>query len=344
MRATIIGIAREAGVSTATVDRVLNNRKGVKEQTRTLVLATAKRLGYVDVAGPEIVATRMRLDFVLPGGNNDFINNLASCLSDEGAVRLNKVDVRVHTIEGFNVEVLAAKLHELRGVSDGIGVLALDHPIVREAIRAASAKGVPVITLVSDISNSSRCGYVGIDNRAAGRLAGYLLGRFLGDGNRKVALLAGSFSYRGHEEREMGFRHVLAEEFQNLEIVQMSEMRDDDNSAYLVTRTLLKSTPDLAGIYDIGGGHNGIARAIAEAGLTRHITVVAHELTESTRRFLLTGVVDAIIDQNPRTEAWEAINRLQKATRNPADGRGPAIGIQVIFRENIPDSEPLIRR
>ena len=47
MRFTLSDVAREAGVSTATVDRVLNNRSGVRARTREIVLETATRLGYI---------------------------------------------------------------------------------------------------------------------------------------------------------------------------------------------------------------------------------------------------------------------------------------------------------
>ena len=47
VRSTLIDIAREAGVSAATVDRVLNNRAGVRSRTREIVIETAQRLGYI---------------------------------------------------------------------------------------------------------------------------------------------------------------------------------------------------------------------------------------------------------------------------------------------------------
>ena len=70
-------------------------------------------------------------------------------------------------------------------------------PALQEAIDAK----VPVVTMVSDLSNSRRLGYVGVDNRAAGRTAGHLLSRFIGQRQGQVAMIAGSLSYRGHEER-----------------------------------------------------------------------------------------------------------------------------------------------
>ena len=274
MRLTVVDVAREAGVSPATVDRVLNNRSGVRSRTRDVVLATARRLGYIAAptggGAPEPAAdARLRLDFVLPRGTNAFMQMLHEQIEAQGAARPD-LEVRVETIEGFNPDSLAATLHALEGRTRGVGVVALDHPTVREAIRTLSESGTAVVTLASDILHVPRIAYVGIDNRQAGRLAGFVLGRLLGPGGpRKVALFAGSLSYRGHEEREMGFRHVLAEDFPDLQVVELREMRDDRERAYLEASALLDQHDDLAGIYNIGAGNQGIARALAERGRAR---------------------------------------------------------------------------
>jgi len=217
-------------------------------------------------------------------------------------------------------------------------VIALDHPTVREAMRSLAASGVQIVTIASDILHVPRLGYIGIDNRAAGRLGGFLLGRFLGRGvKRKVALFAGSLSYRGHEEREMGFRHIIGEEFRDLEIVELREVRDDREKAYEEASALLKRHPDLAGIYNIGAGNTGIAKALTDAGKAGSVIFVGHELTENNKRFLLDGTMDAVIDQNPRVEAREALSMLRRAIKGlPSDYHPPRL--QVIFRENIPES------
>jgi LacI family transcriptional regulator len=338
MRSTLIDIAREAGVSPATVDRVINNRTGVRERTREIVLETARRLGYLssEQVASEGQIEKIRLDFVLPVGTNTFIKMLQNQLSLQGSVRWD-LDVKVHSIEGFNPDTLARKLHDLHGKTKGVGVIALDHPTVREAIRALSASGVKVVTLATDILHVPRVAYVGIDNRQAGRLAGYVLGRFLGTIEpKKVAMFAGSLSYRGHEEREMGFRHVLAEEFPNLTIVELREMRDDREKAYAEAAALLDRYGDLAGIYNIGAGNQGVARALRERNLERSVAFLGHELTEGTKQLLLDGTMDAIIDQNPRVEAREALNLLSQAVKGlPYEGHPPRL--HVIFKENIPE-------
>lgn len=134
----------------------------------------------------------------------------------------------------------------------------------------------------------------------------------------------------------MGFRHVLAEEFPNISIVELREMLDDRERAYKEASTLLGRHPDLAGIYNIGAGNQGIAKAVLEAGRQHHMVMIGHELSEGTKRLLLDGTMDAVIDQNPRVEAREALNILTNAVRDtPYEGHPPRL--HLIFKENIPE-------
>ncbi|MBN9243472.1 MAG: LacI family DNA-binding transcriptional regulator [Mesorhizobium sp.] len=340
MRFTLTDVAREAGVSPATADRVLNNRSGVRPRTREIVIETARRLGYIAEAGGRLAGARetevVRLDFILPEGTNTFIKMLHRQIEMQAQARPD-LDVHITTIEGFSPDRLAKSLSELPRAARGVGVIALDHPTVREALRSLAADDVKVVTIASDILHVPRVAYIGIDNRAAGRLAGYVMSRFMGAGRAgKVALFAGSLSYRGHEEREMGFRHLLTEEHSQLKIVELREMLDDRERAYSEAAALLDRHPDLAGIYNIGAGNPGIARALKERGRDRSVVLIGHEVTEATKSLLLDGTMDAVIDQNPRVEAREALNVLSSAVRGQACDPHPP-RLQIVFKENIPE-------
>jgi LacI family transcriptional regulator len=190
---------------------------------------------------------------------------------------------------------------------------------------------------MSDISGVATAGYIGIDNRAAGRLAAYLLGRFLPRKAQDIALFTGSLSYRGHEEREMGFRHVIAHDFSHLNIVHFRELGEDSHKAHGEMRALLAERPDLAGLYNIGGALRGIAEAVREAGLSERMAIIGHELTDPIRPFLIDGTIDAAIDQNPRVEAREALERLRRAALGDDVRDWSGIRTQVIFKENLPE-------
>ena len=180
-------------------------------------------------------------------------------------------------------------------------------------------------------------GYIGMDNRAGGRTAGYLMGRFLTGSTGTVLMLAGSTMLRDHEEREMRFRRVLGERFANLKIISFLEDRDDDETAYQQVKKVIDEHPNLVGIYDIGAGSQGIARALMEAGRSNDIVFIGHELTRFSREFLIDGVMDAVIDQVPTKEARMLIDMLERfANGENGDYDSESAPISVYFRENLP--------
>ncbi len=358
--ARIPDIAARAGVSTATVDRVLNRRPGVRAVTVQRVLRAAAELDYLPndtskgTGGAGLGAAAallsaassrsspwarpLRLSFLLPAGGNPFIRMLGDMVSYSQA-HWTPFNVRCSTdfIESFNPLELAAALRRHGRRADGIALMALEHPAVREAVAELVAGGVPVVTLISDLSNSPRTAYLGLDNRAAGRTAGYLIGRFMGARAAQVALIAGSRSYRAHEEREAGFLHVVSELFGQLEVVGLREGHDDAQQNYRQTRSLLEQYPALGGIYNVGGASDGVARALKDAGRDQKVVCIGHGLTPDTRALLIDGSLDAVISQSPQTTLASAVRIFV----NVRDGQPPLAGVdstrgQVIFRENLP--------
>jgi len=333
VKTTVAQIAQELGLSTSTVDRVLNGRDGVKERTREIVFNAARQMGYF---GPTEFqqALDIQMDFILPGGSNSFIANLRNHLLVEAA-NFDGIKPNLHIIEGFDPYRISARLRELAGKTQAIGLVAPDHPAVREEINRLAATGIHIATLVSDIRSVTKVGYIGIDNRAAGRLAGYLTGRLLHpDKQHDIVVFIGSPSYRGHEEREIGFRSVIGRDFNNMRISALIEVEEDRDRAYEELRSMLKKTRPAA-IYNIGSATQGIAQALREARAERDILFVAHDLTDATRTLLLDRTLDAVIDQNPRVEAREIVRLLSAAVRGTKEPEYPT-RIQVVFHENIP--------
>jgi LacI family transcriptional regulator len=99
----------------------------------------------------------------------------------------------------------------------------------------------------------------------------------------------------------------------------------------------LAEHPDLTAIYNAGGGTSGIARALKESG--RRIVFVAHEATDANKALLLDGTLDAVIDQNARVEAREALTTLIAAARGQRYDPVPP-RLQLILRENLPTDPP----
>lgn len=337
-------VAQRAEVSLATVDRVLNGRAGVRASTAQRVMQAASELGYVpDPSKGEFAGRKpLKLAFLIPQGSNRFLRMLGDLIgySQDHWAPFN-VRCQAEYIEAFNPEALATQLLRYGRKCDGIAFMALEHPLVREAVAQLAQQGVATVTLISDLSSSQRAAYVGLDNRAAGRTAAYLIARFMGPVARgrtaKVAMIAGSLSYRAHEEREAGFLHLFEEQYPGVQVVGAREGHDDAEKNYRQARALFEQHGDLAGIYNIGGGAEGFGRAIHECGLARKPVFIGHGLTPDTRALLIDGTMDAVITQNPQG----AVMNCVRIFANLRDGREPHSGVetvrsQVIFRENLP--------
>ena len=88
-----------------------------------------------------------------------------------------------------------------------------------------------MVTLVTDVPASRRAAYVGLDNRAAGATAAYLIAQWLGRTPGDVLVVRGNGSYRGEDERSAGFRAELSSARRVFEIVD-----DEDRPAAVAAR------------------------------------------------------------------------------------------------------------
>jgi LacI family transcriptional regulator len=337
---TIQDVAKRAGVSVATIDRVLNRRPGVRTQTVERVESAIRELNYQ----PDRIAARLargreyRIWFVLPQSAGEFFRSIEAEVEDSARrMSAERVAIMVKKVDVFDGEALAATLDSFGEDVDGVAVVALDHPAVRESINALVARGIAVVTLVSDVPGSKRTHFSGIDNSSAGRTAAGLMGRFLRGRKGKVGLFAGSLSLRDHIERQFGFEQVMTHEFPNLEILPVRESRDNVERTEALTTQLLKEHPDVIGLYNVGGGTKGIVAGLEASPKAKDILFIAHEVTEGSRKALIKGTIDAIINQDTGHEVRSAVRVLiAKADNAPLVEAQERIRIDIFMRDNLP--------
>ena len=227
----------------------------------------------------------MRLLFLLPKGTNRFLSMLGQLIAHSEA-RLAPFNVRcqVDYIKSFNPELLARRLWHHRDKVDGIAFMALEHPAVRETVNMLAERGVPTVTLISDILNARRAAYVGLDNRSRGT------NRRLSDRAVYRAAAGQGGDDRGQPElsRPRRARNGLSASVRGI----VSRRSRSSACAKAMTtptgitvrpRMLLGQHPDLAGIYNIGGAADGVARALKEMDRARDVVFIGHGLTSDTR-------------------------------------------------------------
>ena len=338
-RATVHDVARAAEVSLATVDRVLNGRPGVRAATVEKVEAAIAAIGFQRDLGASLLARArdLTLTFIIPDGSNEFMASLADAVARRtGPALSDRVHIETQRVRALDADALAQSLDMLdpRHCDCAI-IVASDEPSVQAAVDAASRRGIVVMTLVSDLPDTQRRHFIGIDNVAAGRTAASLMGRFLPQGG-KVAVIAGSLHLRDHSDRLAGFEAGLAAEFPSLELIGPVEGHDEHSQTQAIIAELLAKHPDLAGLYNLGAGNSGLVDALEASSRSGSIRVIAHELTDPTRRGLKSGAIDIVLDQNPDGEIREAIAAARMlALGGNGNGTTDTIEIGIFLRDNL---------
>ncbi len=337
---TVNDIARVAGVSLATVDRVLNARPGVRRVTIDKVNEAIAELGYIrDTAAANLARRRVyKLLFILPTTGNEFVAALQADIVAQSAKQIhNRTTLDMVSVAPFDPQAIVQVLDNLSPAdADGVAVFGPETPSVRDAVKRTRAKGIAVVALVSDLPSSDRDHFVGIDNIAAGRTAAQLMGRFVREQGR-ILVITGSRLARDHLERRKGFDAVMTESFPGLDVVASIEGQDDPDLIQSMLPDIFDAYPDLCGVYSSAAGNPGLIRYLENTARRKDLVVVAHELTPGSRAALQSGIFDAIISQDTGHLVRSAI-RLLKATADgaPIDHTQERIRIDIYLQENAP--------
>lgn len=329
-------IAQQSGLSEATVDRVLHDRAGVRESTRAEVRRAIADLDrqsdQVRLAGQTFLVD---LVMVAPRRFTDAVR--AALEAELPQLRPALIRVRFHLREEGDPADLVATLERVRRRgSHGILLKAPDHPLVAAAVDELAVDGVPTVTLVTDVPVSRRVAYVGIDNRAAGATAAYLITRTSGPEPGGVLMSLSSSTFHGEGEREAGFRATMAELAPHRRLVEVTETDGLHLSTLTAVTRALTEDPGLDAVYSIGGGNAAILEAFRSAGRTP-TSFVAHDLDDDNTTLLRRRQLTAVLHHDLRRDVAEAA-RLILHARGVLPGRpwSRTSQIQVITPFNEP--------
>jgi LacI family transcriptional regulator len=304
-------IAREAGVSLNTVDRVLNERDSVSEATRALVLNAAKKLGVPRVL-PQSMHGLIHVDLVLPRDpdHKPFYRRLRQALQRSVQMLDRRVVIhRYMASEHDDTEIVKVILHPPYP-RKGLIIVAHETRQVRDALQSAIANGEHVVTMSSDISGIDRLHYTGIDNYRAGRTAGHFISR-LSKNPGRVLVLCCTLAYRSHVDRIRGCRDAIAQAQTPLFCDPLDVETDDDpDRCYRAVSKALAEHQDIVAIYNSGAGSSGIEAALRRTGMASKVVWVTHEMSDDHRSYIEQGTLDLVIDQDPDGQAISALQHM----------------------------------
>jgi len=290
-RPTIADVAEAAGVSVATVDRVLNGRLPVREETSKRVFAAAEKVGF---HGTNLIRQRVfadlpsyNLGFILRKERQAFYQTFAEELEGAAlAVKNRRLQVHVQYARSGEPAELSELLLAMRGKVQAIGAIGPDHHDVTAAVSALKAKGIPTFSLLSDFAQGVREAYLGTNNMKVGRTAAWMISK-LSRTPGKVLLLLGGHRFHGHSLRETGFRTYMREYAPDFEVMDALINLETRRLTYELLMDTISHHQDLVGLYCIGGGMEGAIEALQEAGKGDEIISLVNELTPESRQALL---------------------------------------------------------
>jgi LacI family transcriptional regulator len=323
-------------LSRATIDRALNRRPGVHQRTLAAIDAALRQLEAAAaserhagralgaptvndgsaVGATVLPVTAFRLIAQAGDAFTDELMRNAELLAGEFAARGVRLEVVpcVGATTADVVEQIYAS-HE----ADGIGIICKTKPRTNDALRALIATGKAVVSVITDVDADARHGYVGINNRAAGQSAAFLIGRHLqAHSAPKVAVVLSTFAYACHEGREIGFRSLIRHRFPHVRLLEVIDGGDTDPLTYAATKKVLAEHGPLDGIYNIAGGNGGLAAALREFNSAQQTLFVAHEINHVTTPLLRSGEIDYVLTQDVPTLLRTTVDQLTSVLRAEA--------------------------
>lgn len=341
-RPTIADLAREAGVSISTVNRIVGGAEGVRSSTIEQVQLAAERIGYYGVgvisARKQESLPRYRFGFLLQQSTRDWYQALATEIRTAAARRKDvRIEVVIDFVDYLEPGHVAARLKALATACDGTAVIAADHPVIGQAIRELRAQNKPVVAYITDQSAPERAAYVGADNWKLGRTAAYFMSQMT-SGPGRVAVFIGHHRYQCQDVSDASFRSYLREYAPRLSVAESQTTHEEPANAYRMVSDLLASTDDLVGILTLGGGISGVLRALREAPAERHrhIKLICRDIGPETRRGLSEGLITAALVHPLEATSNTLLQTLVDATEGAASVTVQrAVPFEIVTPENI---------
>ncbi|TKB99192.1 LacI family DNA-binding transcriptional regulator [Pedobacter cryophilus] len=334
-------IARRAEVAIATVDRVLNNRKGVSAKTKEKILGIIKELDYK----PNIMARRLasnktlKFAVLIPkvSEETDYwkaplegVKNAASEIKDYGII----VDIYFFDQNNkltFSTEAVKILEKDYQGV-----ILA---PMFEEEsisfIQKCYIKNIPYVFINSDIDEQNSLCYIGPNLYQSGYLAGHLISYLISE-KQKILLVNISKEIDPHHHllrKEEGFRAYFNVNHKENDLIKIDIKETDYLSVkQKIAEVLTQTSIDI--IFVTNSRVSSVARYLEETGQS-HIKLIGYDFLEENINYLKKNVIDFLICQKPQEQGYKGIMALYNFLVNSsAVDKQNYMPIDIITKEN----------
>jgi ribose transport system substrate-binding protein len=240
----------------------------------------------------------------------------------------NDPDRQVRAIESFVTQQ-----------KDAIIVVAIDVNGIVPALQAARDAGIPVIAIDAQVASPPANAFIGVDNYGAGQEAGQYTLDYINDalgGTAKIGIVGALNSFI-QNQRSDGFIEVLGD-VEGVEIVNVVDGQNQQERALTAAENLMTGNPDLDIVYATGEpALIGSIAAVESQGRTDSVKIIGWDLTEQAVRAIEEGFVQAVVQQNPYQEGYEAVRAALEMHAGNDVPSEILIPIDIVTSENVDD-------
>lgn len=307
---TIREIAERCGVSRGTVDRVLNGRGKVRPETERKIRAALEEASYSKNIAARALTVRKAapvIGVLLSSVGNPFFDEvIAGIRKAEADLDDYGVTVALTQMQGYDTAEQLRHIAAMEGRIAALVIQPVNDPRIAQKVAALDARGVPVVTVNSDLEGSLRKCYVGSDYRQGGRTAAGIV-RLATGGEGRLGILTGVPMVLGHVERLGGFLDALRSGCPGMIVSAMESAQDDSGRAYEAARRMLAADPGIDTMVVIAAGLAGVCRAVLEAGRENTVRLFAFDNIPGTREFMERDLLKAVVCQQPYEQGYQAV-------------------------------------
>ncbi|RJE72862.1 hypothetical protein BGP76_02620 [Reichenbachiella sp. MSK19-1] len=336
-RITIKEIARQAGVSVGTVDRVLHKRGEVAEATKDLVLKIAKEGNYTtNVFARNLKLNKVYQIAVILPLDNDYWKTQRQGIeqSAEEYESLGMV-LKFYPFDRSNQgSFLTKAAMAIDGEPDAVILAPLMEEEATDICGRLKSKAIPFVFVDSNLEEVAPLAFIGQDSVQSGYLAARLLNYGYGEGHDAWILKYTDFDSLNKtiDERIDGFRQYYVDQGWNAGRIHEINV---ENQAKL-TEVLNSIKGEGMHLFVPNSRSYQIVSMIDESNLARKKRIVGYDLVKENIAPLENGHVDFIIDQNPNLQGNLSVQVLYKQLiANAPIKQYQYMPLEVVSKENL---------
>ncbi len=310
---TIKDIAKLAGVSKGTVDRVLHKRGKVSPLALEKVNEVLNVINYE----PNLIARNLknnkiyRICIALPDPKID--PYWSPCIKgiNDAIQEFKAYNILVETFY-FNPEKTKSftSITEviIEKAPDAVLLAPLFHKETIEAIKKYDSLDILVNTFNNQVESTLIKNFVGQDLFRSGRVAAKLLNTILDKGHIAIIHIDETYKNAIHmQEKERGFRNYFSEK--ESPDYKITTLKLKSPNVEINLKNFITENPDLAGVFITTSKAYQIAKAISEVK-NKKIRIIGYDLIDENVNNLNLGVIDFLIHQNQKRQAYLGITYL----------------------------------